>query len=212
MFVPLMTLLAVVSAAVLFRAERQGDRPAVVIAKPLTTLTLVLLAAFSAPAVPSPYALLVVIGLSLSLVGDVFLLWPRERFLHGLLAFLAAHVAYTAAFVSRAQPESVAPFLPFLLAAAFVGRLLWRHAGRLRGAVAAYSVVIAVMAGSALAAAVASGSPGAWVASAGTCLFLLSDAALAMDRFVGPIPSGHYVVLGTYYPAQWLIALSVGLS
>ena len=44
-----------------------------------------------------------VVPVLLSLVGDVALLWPREGFLPGLVAFLLAHLAYLAAF-TRVQP------------------------------------------------------------------------------------------------------------
>ena len=40
-------------------------------------------------------------------------------------------------------------------------------------------------------------------------LFVVSDAALATNRFRGAFASAQLLVLGTYYPAQWLIALSV---
>ena len=40
----------------------------------------------------------VLVGLVLSLAGDVALLWPKEGFLPGLVAFLLAHLAYIVAF------------------------------------------------------------------------------------------------------------------
>ena len=38
------------------------------------------------------------LGLCLSLLGDVALLWPQQGFLPGLVAFLLAHLAYLLAF------------------------------------------------------------------------------------------------------------------
>lgn len=212
MFTTLLTLLCATAAIVLVRAESAGYRGLVYVSKPLATLTLIALAAFSIPEVEAPYQRLITIGLALSLVGDVFLMWPRDRFVYGLVAFLAAHLLYIAAFVLRSQPVELAPFLPFVLASVFIVRLLWRHAGALRFPVAGYALVIAIMTGCALSVAVQEGSPGAWLAAAGSVMFVLSDAALAMDRFVGSIPSGRTVVLATYYPAQWLIALSVSIA
>ena len=43
----------------------------------------------------------------------------------------------------------------------------------------------------------------------GAALFTVSDSALALDRFRGAFARAPLAVLGTYYPAQWLIALSV---
>ncbi len=45
-----------------------------------------------------------VVGLVLSLAGDVFLMLPSDRFLYGLISFFAAHVAYVVGFV-LAGPE-----------------------------------------------------------------------------------------------------------
>ena len=38
------------------------------------------------------------LGLLLSLLGDIALLWPQQGFLPGLMAFLLAHIAYIVAF------------------------------------------------------------------------------------------------------------------
>jgi len=50
----------------------------------------------------------------------------------------------------------------------------------------------------------------ALLAAAGAVLFVLSDSALAWSRFRQPFAAAQLAVLGTYLPAQWLIALSVG--
>jgi uncharacterized membrane protein YhhN len=49
----------------------------------------------------------------------------------------------------------------------------------------------------------------ALLAMLGAILFLASDAALAIDRFRSPLPSRDLIVMGIYWPAQLLIALSV---
>jgi uncharacterized membrane protein YhhN len=43
----------------------------------------------------------------------------------------------------------------------------------------------------------------------GAVLFLVSDSVLAYDRFGRKIGPARILVLGTYFPAQLLIALSV---
>jgi alkenylglycerophosphocholine/alkenylglycerophosphoethanolamine hydrolase len=53
------------------------------------------------------------------------------------------------------------------------------------------------------------GEEKALLALLGATLFVLSDSALAINRFVRPFKAVHAVVLSTYYAAQWLIALSV---
>src|SRR5258708_7227792 len=63
--------------------------------KPLTTLLLI---AFAWPrgADAPRQRRFIRIGLALSLLGDVALLWPVRGFLPGLIAFLLAHLAYIA--------------------------------------------------------------------------------------------------------------------
>ena len=65
--------------------------------KPLTTLLIIAFAWPRGATVPGQRRW-VRLGLILSLVGDVALLWPKEGFLPGLVAFLLAHLAYIAAF------------------------------------------------------------------------------------------------------------------
>ncbi|MGB3713941.1 MAG: lysoplasmalogenase family protein, partial [Candidatus Promineifilaceae bacterium] len=44
----------------------------------------------------------------------------------------------------------------------------------------------------------------------GAIFFVISDTALAFNRFNAPIAQASLIVLATYYLAQWLIALSTG--
>ena len=39
----------------------------------------------------------------------------------------------------------------------------------------------------------------------GAVLFVFSDFILAWNRFVEPVPYRNYLVLGTYFLAQWLL-------
>ncbi|MGZ5469974.1 MAG: lysoplasmalogenase family protein, partial [Candidatus Aminicenantales bacterium] len=47
------------------------------------------------------------------------------------------------------------------------------------------------------------------LAFAGAVLFLISDSVLAYDRFGRKIGPAQIIILGTYFPAQLLIALSI---
>jgi uncharacterized membrane protein YhhN len=202
-------LLSVISALALLRAERLGYTQLVYVAKPLTMISIAMIAVFAWPSVSPEYQLLILIGLGLSLAGDVALMLPKDRFLAGLGAFLLAHIAYLIAFLSRLQEIPILPFLPFLLAGLFVVRLLWRHLESLRWPVVLYAMAIAGMAGSAWAVAMTLGTTSAWLGAAGASLFLLSDTVLAFNRFVGQISKSEWLILGTYFPAQILIASSV---
>ena len=186
-------------------------RPLVYLFKPLTTLLIILLAA-SLPVGPaSRYRLAILLGLSLSLLGDVLLVLPGDRFVAGLAAFLTAHLAYLAAFTAKA-PFGALPgaFLPYAAAETPILILAWpKFQPRMRFPVMAYTVVLAAMAAQALGQAVLGPSPPAISAAVGAALFVFSDSALVVNRFVRSFRLSPLVVLTTYYAAQTLIALSV---
>jgi alkylglycerol monooxygenase len=83
----------------------------------------------------------------------------------------------------------------------------------LRIPVAAYVVVIALMAAQAIGrAAVLRPGPGGRAAmgvAVGAGFFMLSDSVLALNRFVAPLPMAQFWVLATYYTAQVLIVRNV---
>jgi uncharacterized membrane protein YhhN len=209
------TLIAVaaLSALIHVRAEYRGPRWQVYLFKPLTT-TLLLLAAVLAPAAHGPgYRVCIAAGLGCSLVGDILLMLPRDRFLAGLGTFLLAHLAYVAGFGSRAE-TGVHPtvLIPLLAAALVLLRMLWPGLGRLRAPVLIYTVVILVMVWTAWSWQLTRSSPGATLAAAGATLFMGSDAILALNRFQRPFRSAQALVMSTYVAAQALISLSVGVA
>ena len=65
------------------------------------------------------------------------------------------------------------------------------------------------MAAQALGRAAVLGNASARRVAAGACLFMLSDALLATNRFVSPLPVASLWVLASYYAAQWFIAANV---
>jgi uncharacterized membrane protein YhhN len=206
---------ALACAALCIRAERRGERARVYLFKPGAVLCLIALAASGAGWPPDAYAAAILAGLLFSLAGDVWLMLPSDRFAAGLGSFLLAHVCYVAAFAGPAGPRGGALGLaPFLAAAAAAAALLLpgvRGAG-LRLAVVAYVAAIAAMGWQAAARAHEVGDSGARLAAAGALLFLCSDSALAWNRFRRPFEGAETVVLATYFPAQWLIALSTGAA
>ena len=95
---------AIVLSAVVAIASGIGMLPVWLLfaAKPLTTVLLIVHAARRGADEPSARRWILA-GLVLSLVGDVALLWPKEGFLPGLIAFLLAHLAYIVAFHGRVR-------------------------------------------------------------------------------------------------------------
>ncbi len=200
---------ALVSAILHLVADYRGATRVAYVFKPLT---IALLIGFVA-VVPHPdrlYAVFIVAGLALSLAGDVFLMLPRDRFIAGLLSFLAAHVAYILA-LSRGVPFGARPLLlvPFIAAALLVLRILWPRLGKLRLPVVVYVAVLVGMAGQAAGRAAVIQTAPASAAAVGAALFVISDAVLAINRFRRTFRAAQAVVMSTYVSAQALIALSV---
>lgn len=197
------------SAALSMATAATGWEQAHQLFKPLTMLIALAVVARALRASPAalrggPWLLA---ALTASLAGDVFLL-QDSLFLPGLAAFLLAHVAYLVLF------RQGLPWLPSrraLLAVAAVGLLmyavLWLGGlpPGLRAPVAAYVLAIALMAAQAIGrASVLRDGPSLLVAAGAAC-FMASDALLAMNRFVMPLPVSAFWVLSSYYVAQCLM-------
>ena len=150
-----------------------------------------------------------VAALALSLLGDVFLMVPRDLFVAGLASFLVAHVAYIAGLWSDGQTAlgfgvgvAVAA-----VAVVIVGRRVLRAVRHgeepgLALPVGLYMAVISLM----LASAVGTG---AVVAIGGAGLFYSSDAMIAWERFVHPRAWHRLAIIVTYHLAQAGLTLSL---
>jgi uncharacterized membrane protein YhhN len=173
--------------------------------KPLTTVLIIALAWPRGRDTPV-LRRWVLVGLVLSLGGDVALLWPQQGFLPGLVSFLLAHLAYLAAAFTRvsgwppvAGPSRLRRRGGVVLARcgpAFRRRCAcrssptccawprWRRRRRCCGAQRA-------------------ARRGRRRLALGGALFLASDALLASNRFAQPLPLASLWILATYWAAQW---------
>jgi uncharacterized membrane protein YhhN len=205
-----LSLSVLVSALLTIRAEYKERRRQVYVFKPLTVVIVILIALQNKFAAASPlYKQLIVAGLLCSLAGDVFLMLPRERFVAGLVCFLLAHVCYIAAFTADGgRTFSWLGAGVLALYGALMLRLLWPRLGKLKVPVTVYVAAILLMAWQALNRWMIVRDAGSASALAGALLFVASDSALAWNRFRAEFKSAQGFVLGTYFAAQLLIALS----
>ena len=209
MMTAVLSLLVLSSALLAIRAEYKGTRRQVYVFKPLTVVLVLLIALQTKHTTATHYRQLIVAGLICSLAGDVLLMLPRERFVAGLVCFLLAHLCYIAAFTTDgARVFSVWGAVILVLYGALMLRVLWPHLGKLKAPVSVYVAAILLMAWQALNRWTATGDAGSALALAGALLFVASDSTLAWNRFRDEFRSAQVVVLGTYFAAQWLIALS----
>jgi alkenylglycerophosphocholine hydrolase len=149
-------------------------------------------------------------GLILSLMGDMLLEVGPDQFLPGLFAFLLAHVAYAAAYLTATRSLRIARGLPFVILGVGAGVLLWPGLGGLTLPVTAYVVVICTMTWRSAAMLGASGLERReqWAALAGALLFAASDLLLSIKLFVRPVPGASYAIMLLYWAGQLCIALS----
>jgi uncharacterized membrane protein YhhN len=209
---PVVLLVVAAAAALVDWWAVAGGRDRVeMVAKPLTMVLLVAVAATWGD--PSGDARVwLVVGAMFGVVGDVALLGSGERaFLAGLAAFAVGHLAYAgAAVVVGLDPVWVLPglvIMAVLLGYRFVSRTLAgarRDGGPvLAGAVVFYAAVIGLMVATAW-------GTGSLLAAAGGTLFAVSDWVLGHRRFAGPLPGGRLAVMVPYHVGQAL--LIVGLA
>jgi alkenylglycerophosphocholine/alkenylglycerophosphoethanolamine hydrolase len=144
------------------------------------------------------------LGLAISSLADAAI---EFSFVVGLAAFFVAHLCYIAAF-TRVEPRlRIARLAPFALWAALALPFLSTRAGALRVPVIAYGLVIFIMMWRAAALGSGLGKRG-WSALAGAILFGVSDTLLGYSRFVAPLPASEFLIMGTYWAGQSLIAAS----
>lgn len=154
-------------------------------------------------------ARLVVAGLLLSAAGDLLL--ELGLFLPGLVAFLLAHIAYGAGFLSETRRAALARAIPFALYGVCFDLVLRPRLGPLAMPVLVYTAAICFMMWRAAARIGASRStPSApWLGLGGALLFAASDTLIALDRFQGRLPGARYPIIALYWLGQLGIAASV---
>lgn len=157
-------------------------------------------------ALDTAYGRAVFVGLVLSWFGDVFLLSKRTSwFLAGLLAFLAAHVAYIVAFVGLGPAWSTTALIAAGLAVIAWAVRRWLRPTLpedMKRPVDVYIVVITLMVATAFAAWRV-GAPTTMLA--GAIAFYLSDLSVARERFVSSSFTNRLWGLPMYYVAQLLL-------
>lgn len=207
---PVWTALIALGAVCAIGAHYLGATWVHWIAKPLTTLLVVGMVLSLATNEPG-YRQRIVVGLLLSTLGDVLLMLPGNYFLHGLVSFLFAHLAYLAAFSQRARLLArLAPFAIYAVLAVVVLSTLWSGIpAPMRIPVVLYVAALGSMAAQAAVIWRVRGDRASALAAIGGALFMVSDSLIAFNRFGEPFDAARWLILASYWMAQWLIGWSV---
>lgn len=160
------------------------------------------------------YKYLLVFGLVLAAAGDVAL---NFHFLTGMILFALGHVLFLSAFFTL-KPLGWKDILPCAGLVAFTLCMLLLYPkydfGSLLIPVLVYGVVLSLMLGKAIGILLETRIKlrVCGVIAAGAILFFLSDLFLTLNLFAGGGKVYDLFCLGTYYPAEFLLAISVGLT
>lgn len=213
----LIFLLVLLPAAVDWWAVAREDLRLERVAKPATIAVLMVATAVTWTGDFDRTFIATMVALVLSLVGDVFLMDERDRFIQGLIAFFAAHVAYIVAFGGVV----LSPYSVFLgTSLVLIGGTLYiairqglrkRNKTELIFPVLAYVFVISFMVLAALTSPGASGWTRSSIiaAASGALLFYCSDALIGLHRFVRELPWAPLAIIVTYHLGQIGLAYSL---
>ncbi|GAB2650820.1 lysoplasmalogenase [Vibrio panuliri] len=188
----------------------RGPRWLFYLTKPIPAALLTILVVNSPSTVYPDYTRYIALGLAISVMGDIFLMLPTDKFRQGLICFLVAQVSYGYAFLTRIN--SFEPlWLPIMFASVgvIVFLLLLPNMGKDKWFVGSYFVGILFMACNATLAWFNVTTPLTSMAMIAAYIFIMSDLVLAIDRFRSSSAFSRHVVMFTYYTAQSLFALSV---
>jgi uncharacterized membrane protein YhhN len=162
------------------------------------------------------FARLIIAALFFSWLGDIFLMFDQVDsiyFILGLCSFLTTHILYILYFLRiKSGNGSYLKKRPLMLLAivAYTIELLyilWPKLDMMKIPVTVYALVISTMLAAAAWQYGKIRSATALLFTAGAFLFVLSDSALAINKFHEPIPGGGIFVMLTYVAAQTLIVL-----
>jgi uncharacterized membrane protein YhhN len=199
--------IAAVVAVVDWLAVSLDNRVLEYIFKPLTMVALVCVALSLEPS-SNPARVFLIVGLLLSLAGDIFLMLPTDLFVPGLASFLLAHIAYVfaLAMLGVTLGAMVTGVAVAGIAALVLGRRIVAGAAAvdpvLRVPVIAYMGAISTMVMFAF-------GTGAFFAIVGALLFFVSDAVLGWTRFLREFERSRQLVIVTYHLGQMGLVLAL---
>lgn len=158
-------------------------------------------------AVATPLRWLLLAALLCSAAGDIFLALNHDEsndtlFTAGLGSFLIGHLFYASAFFQAVafRPLALLPLAIILCLSVTLTWKIWPGLGELKIPVLFYILVSGLMGvGASLHA------PFNWLLISGAIIFMLSDCIIAVQKFWRPVSYRDFLVMGSYYLAQFLI-------
>jgi len=151
-----------------------------------------------------------IIALTCAMIADIVLVL---NFYLGVVIFAIGHIFY---FVSYCKLEKInrkdlicgAGIFAFALSVIQFTPFLDFGSSFMKNICCAYAFIISLMVGKALSNLLKEKNPTNKIIVIGSILFFISDFMLMLDKF-GSVPGTSYLCLGTYYPGQFILGLSL---
>jgi len=152
-------------------------------------------------------------ALTFSWAGDIALEFTSVNgniFILGLLFFLLAHIMYLIVFTTTPGKNSIlSNHIYLLIPVLFFGfgliSLLYKDLGEMKIPVILYAFVILLMLTGAINRIEKVNRKSYWLILAGAILFVISDSAIAINKFSIPFKGSSVTIMTTYIIAQYLI-------
>ncbi len=150
-------------------------------------------------------------GLLFGLIGDVLLMF-NDFFIYGLISFLIGHVMYMMAFyldyklnkgINKEYTKNAV--IGFFFFSILLCGGLWSYLGDMKIPVIIYAAAISLMGIMAFNRFGRVNSLSFKLIAVGALLFVISDAFLAINRFMYGFRFSGIVIMATYMAAQYLI-------
>lgn len=151
-----------------------------------------------------------IVALTCAMLGDILLVL---NFYVGTAVFAIGHIFY---FVSYCMLEKInrkdlicgISIFTFALSIILFTPFLNFGSTLMEGVCCTYALIISFMVGKAISNLLKEKNPTNVTIAIGCILFFISDFMLMLNMF-GNIPGTNYLCLGTYYPGQFVLALSL---
>lgn len=207
MLARLLTIFYFITGILFILLENNSSEPVQFILKALIIPWLVVIFLINLKPFDNRMNTLILLGLIFSWAGDMVL---QITFVPGLILFLLAHAMYLAAFFMTPGKSTIFTLriwllIPVLLYGAGLCWYLYGDLGDMRLPVIVYAAVILLMLTGALNRSEKVNRNSYRLVLAGAVLFVLSDSAIAVNRFTWDFDYSGFVIMSTYIAAQYLI-------
>jgi uncharacterized membrane protein YhhN len=177
--------------------------------KPLTMVLIISLAWDRTLAFPTAYAYFILAGLCFSLGGDILVMFSGKILRYGLVSFMAGYLFYILAFGRGIRIVSYAALVPILGFGAVFYLYLYRDLNKFRWPVLVYMLIVCALVWLGINRYLDLRDMKSLLVFIGGVLLLISESVWAVNRFRTAFWLAEILILGTYFPAQLLYALSI---